>query len=96
MKITIERTSKVVNAYGVPMHVWEGKTESGMRVACLVDHFMVESEDRLPQLDEEMKITKAPSAAVVAAFPDVVQLTPSQQPSSSSRRTRARERRRNA
>ena len=78
MKITIERTSMVVMAYGVPMHVWEGTTESGVRVACLVDHFMFESEDRRPELDQEMRTTREPSVAVVAAFPEAIELAPAQ------------------
>jgi len=74
MKITIERTSLVVRAHGVLMQVWEGKTESGARIACLVDRLMIESEDRSPQADAEMKSPdRDPSPAVVVAFPEVVE-----------------------
>ncbi len=87
MKITIERTSLVVRAHGVLMQVWEGKTESGARIACLVDRLMIESEDRSPQAEAEMKSPdRDPSPAVVVAFPSARAPHRSSKPARTERR----------
>lgn len=36
MKITLESTTTLVDVQGVPARVWEGQTESGIPVTCLV------------------------------------------------------------
>lgn len=36
MKITIHNTSKIVNLGNVPARVWEGETESGIKVNCFI------------------------------------------------------------
>lgn len=34
MKMTIESTTRIVNASGIDCRVWEGKTERGVEVVC--------------------------------------------------------------
>jgi hypothetical protein len=75
VKITIENTSKVILvktsalADGVPCRVWEGTTESGIEVQCLIVRIAAAAtEPDLSQFESELQETRAPSAEVLA-FP---------------------------
>jgi hypothetical protein len=72
MKITIESTSKIVELVqfgtNIPARVWEGKTESGILVQCLVTRIAALKTDDLSQFERELKETRAPSPDV-QAFP---------------------------
>ncbi len=71
MKITIESTTQVVEVNGIPARVWEGTTESGIKVVCLVPRVAVskyESPDVHAQFKQELLECKPPSAEV-AVFP---------------------------
>ncbi len=65
MKIQIESTSMVVQTDNVPARVWEGVTDSGIKVICFVTRIAVdksESEEVHGQFRKELLETKAPSA----------------------------------
>lgn len=70
--MTIESTSKVVtlevDGSEVPARIWEGETESGVRVHCYVTR--IATDDQRPEVHErfrrELAETRAPSAAVQA------------------------------
>lgn len=67
MKITIESTSKIIQVNGVPARVWEGYTESGIKVHCFVTRIAIDKEEpRADEFQEELQETKAPSAEVEA------------------------------
>lgn len=69
MKITIEKTNKIVHLDGVPARVWEGKTESGIAVHCYVTRIAValeESPEVHEQFRKELQETKAPTAEIEA------------------------------
>jgi len=68
MKITIQNTTKLVEVNGVPARVWEGKTDSGIAVQCLVTRIAAPKTDNLAQFEAELK-EQAPPSAEVAAFP---------------------------
>lgn len=68
MKITIESTTKIVNANGVDCRVWEGITERGIRVQCLIPRIAALADQDLSQFEAELKEQRAPSAEV-EAFP---------------------------
>lgn len=36
MKITIQSTDKVIHLNGAPTRIWEGATENGLPIVCLV------------------------------------------------------------
>lgn len=71
MKITLESTTKVVTVNpgtletGVQARIWEGKTESGIKVVCLVTRIGV-SKDADPsdieKFNNELIQCKEPSA----------------------------------
>lgn len=72
MKITIESTSQIVTIVQgvaeITARVWEGQTESGIKVACLIPRIMASRADDLTQFDAELKEQRAPTAEL-DAFP---------------------------
>ena len=66
MKITIENTEKIVKLNGVPARVWDGKTDSGIRVHCFVTRISPQTHNNIEQFERELQETKAPSAAITA------------------------------
>jgi hypothetical protein len=68
MKITLENTTKMVQLNGVPARIWEGKTESGIRVHAFITQIGVPDGEDQTQFQRELKETKAPSAEV-AVYP---------------------------
>lgn len=68
MKITIESTTKIVQANGIPCRVWEGKSESGIEVQCLITRVAVPAGADCAQFQAELQ-EHAPPSAAVAAFP---------------------------
>lgn len=64
MKITIESTSKTVELNGVPARIWEGTTESGIKVHCFVTRIAAPADADLSQFDRELQEHAAPSNAM--------------------------------
>lgn len=68
MKITIESTTQIVNTIdrlsgqGMPARVWEGKTESGVKVVCLIARIAAQAGQDLSEFDRELKEQKQPEA----------------------------------
>jgi hypothetical protein len=70
MKITIESTARIVNANGVPCRVWQGETESGIKVQCLVPRISARSDQDLAQFKRELHEETAPADAdAIMSFP---------------------------
>jgi hypothetical protein len=67
MKMTIESTTRIVNASGVDCRVWEGVTERGVKVQVLVPRVAALADQDLRQFQEELAEQRAPSVA--QAFP---------------------------
>lgn len=65
MKITIESTTKMVRASGVDCRVWEGTTDSGVKVQCLIPRIAACAGEDLSQFEAELKEQRAPSVDVV-------------------------------
>jgi hypothetical protein len=68
MKISIESTTKVVNASGIPCRVWEGKTESGVDVVCLIPRIAVPNGQDASEFEKELQ-EHAPPSPITDAFP---------------------------
>lgn len=68
MKMTIESTTKIVNASGIDCRVWEGQTERGVKVQVLIPRVAVKNGQDTAQFEAELKECVAPSADT-AAFP---------------------------
>lgn len=76
MKITIESTTRIVQVKPEGMsyiatiacRVWEGQTESGIKVQCLIPRIAALKTDDLAEFERELQEQKAPSAEI-QAFP---------------------------
>ena len=69
MKVTLESTTKIVQLNGVPARVWEGKTESGIKVHAFITRIAVnKDEPNISEFEGGLKECSAPSVEV-AAYP---------------------------
>lgn len=65
MKLLLESTTKVVELNGLPARIWEGTTESGIKVHAFLTRVAIsaEEEDEVPgQFKKELQECKPPSA----------------------------------
>ena len=63
MKVTIQNTSEVVMINGIPARIWEGESESGIKVHCYITRIAVaEKETRLEDFERELEEQAPPSA----------------------------------
>lgn len=70
MKIIIENTSKIVELNGIPCRIWEGMTESGIKVHCFVTRIAIdENETRTTEFENELSETRKPSAEIEICYP---------------------------
>jgi hypothetical protein len=67
MKITIESTTKITHLNNVPARIWEGETESGIKLHCYITRIAIDyKETRIKEFEEELKEQKAPSPEIEA------------------------------
>jgi hypothetical protein len=69
MKLTIESTEAVVTVNGVPARIWEGTSESGVRVFCLVTRVAVQRDQDCTQFERELQECRTPTLEALEAFP---------------------------
>lgn len=67
MKIIIESTSKIVHLNGVPARVWEGQSESGVKIHCFITRVAIDKDEpRSEQFEKELQEQKTPSPEIQA------------------------------
>jgi hypothetical protein len=66
MKITIESTSKTVTLNGVPARIWEGQTESGVKIHAFITRVAVPLDEDHSQFERELQEHRTPSPEVQA------------------------------
>lgn len=66
MKIQLENTTKIVELNGVPTRVWEGFTETGLRIHCFIALVAADKDDDSRELAIELSAQSAPSPAIEA------------------------------
>lgn len=67
MKITIENTSTITELNGVPARIWEGETDSGIKVHCYITRIAIsEDETRTEEFEKELSRQRPPSAVLPA------------------------------
>jgi hypothetical protein len=66
MKITIENTTKIVKLDDVPARIWEGETDSGVKVICYITRIAVADGEDHEQFRRELLEQRTPSAEVQA------------------------------
>lgn len=69
MKLTIQSTEHVVHVNGVPARLWEGTSESGVRVFCLVTRCAVERTQDCSQFERELRECAQPTLEGLHVFP---------------------------
>lgn len=70
MLIHIESTTKIVELNGVPARIWEGLTESGIKVHCYITRIAIDkNEPREEEFQKELQECRTPSPEIEAAFP---------------------------
>jgi len=67
MKATIESTTKITHLNGVPARIWEGQTESGIKIHCYITRVAIDKDDpRAEEFEKELKEQKVPSPEIEA------------------------------
>jgi len=66
MTIKIVSTTRIVFLNGVPARVWEGQTESGVKVIVFVTRILVKADENQEQFQKELHECARPSAEVEA------------------------------
>jgi len=69
MKITIESTTQIVDLNGVPSRIWEGTTDTGIAVHCLVTRIAVHKDADATQFYRELEQQRAPSPDLDGVYP---------------------------
>lgn len=55
VKITIESTDKLTHIEGVPVRIWEGRTEHGVTCVVMVHRIAVQKDQDTRQFEAELK-----------------------------------------
>jgi tRNA U38,U39,U40 pseudouridine synthase TruA len=64
VKITIESTDKLTHIDGVPVRIWEGRTEHGVPCTVMVHRIAVRKEQDTRQFEAELKEKLPPGRQV--------------------------------
>lgn len=64
MKITIESTENLTQIEGVPVRLWEGVTEGGVRCKVFIHRLAVHHDDNATQFDAELKEQLQPGVPI--------------------------------
>lgn len=67
MTVTIHSTTKIVELNGVPARIWEGETDTGIKVHCYVTRVAIDKDEpRAEQFQQELQECRVPSTDVQA------------------------------
>lgn len=73
MKVMIESTDRIIsiekNGGRIPARVWEGETDSGIKVVCLITRIAAKADQDLSQFERELQEQKPPSLDGVQCWP---------------------------
>lgn len=67
MKIEIQSTEKIVHLNNVPARVWEGRTDSGIKVHAYITRIAIDKDEpNQAQFQKELQEHEAPSTELEA------------------------------
>lgn len=69
MIITLESTTKIIHLNGVPARIWEGQTDSGIKVHAYITRVAVdekEPESNIKIFEQELQEQRKPSPEIEA------------------------------
>ncbi len=69
MKLTIQSTTKTVTLNGVPARIWEGETESGIKVHAFIARVAVGKDEDCADFERELSECIPPSYEVAKSYP---------------------------
>jgi hypothetical protein len=64
MTITLTSTTKVVKINGIPARIWEGYTQSGIKVHAFITRVAINKDEEQEQFEMELQQCSAPSEDV--------------------------------
>ncbi len=65
MKITLESTNEIRTFNGVPARIWQGETDSGIKLHCFISNIAIsknETEEAIDQFNKKLLECEAPTA----------------------------------
>jgi len=68
MKITVESTTKIIDVGRGKARVWQGTTESGIPIACVIMRVAVRNGHPTEQFEKELQEQAIPNRDAVEAF----------------------------
>jgi hypothetical protein len=66
MKINIESTTKIVQLNGVPARIWEGTTETGIKIHAFITRVAIGKNEDGTQFEKELHECAVPSTEIEA------------------------------
>jgi hypothetical protein len=66
MKISIESTTKIVKLNGVPARIWEGTTETGIKIHAFITRIAIGKDEDGTQFQKELHECVVPSKEIEA------------------------------
>lgn len=67
MIVTLESTDKIVKINGIPQRIWEGTTNTGIKVHCFISRMGIsiyESKENIAQFEKELTLQRTPSPEI--------------------------------
>lgn len=66
MKQSLESTDKLVTFNNVPARIWEGQSESGIKVQAFLTRIAIQEGENTVQFEKELQQVQPPSEAAMA------------------------------
>lgn len=66
MKIILESTSKIVELNGIPARIWEGQTESGIKMHVYITRVAVSNDVDQKEFHLELEVCNTPTPDIDA------------------------------
>lgn len=66
VKLTLHNTNQVVFIDGIEARIWEGNTDKGVPVSCLIARIAVDNDDDHTEFDRDLRETPAPKPTIHA------------------------------
>jgi hypothetical protein len=69
MLIILKNTDKIIDVNGIKSRLWEGKTDTGIFISCLIIRIAVNAKADQTEFDQELIECRPPSPEADRAFP---------------------------
>lgn len=64
MKVTLTNTTKIVDLDGIPARIWEGETESGIKIHAFITRVAMNKDEDYSEFEKELQECTEPSADI--------------------------------